>query len=76
MIQLNSEIFSWVKPVNRTSAFIFDLLFHIEILIGLKSLPCDNQATNGRDINCLSPGKVSVKIVSADNEILYLPHMK
>ena len=36
----------------------------------LKSLPCDNQATNGRDINCLSPGKVSVKIVSADNEIL------
>ena len=67
MIQLNFEIF--LLSETRQPNF-FDLLFHIEILIGLKSLPCDNQATNGRDINCLSPGKVSVKIVSADNEIL------
>ena len=41
-----------------------------EIEIDLKSMHCDNQATNRLHVNCLSPGKVSVKIVSADSEIL------
>ena len=59
-----------MKPVNRTSAFIADFIFHIEIQIGLESMPCDNQATIRLDKNGLSPGKVSVKIVSADSEIL------
>ena len=69
--EVNDSVKLWDFLLSETrQPNFFDLLFHIEILIGLKSLPCDNQATKGRDINCLSPGKVSVKIVSADNEIL------
>ena len=75
MIQLNFEIFSSETCQPNFGFYLWFIIPHWNP-DRLEIIACDNQATNGRDIICLSPGKVSVKIVSADNEILYLPHMK